>query len=576
VPAHKTAKLNASGMPDVPAIALELLDLSNHEDDLEHSVNKLIEKYPEFFNRLLGIINSDHFNLTTKVKSIYQAISVSGIDRVSQIAIIQVIYRSLNQYKISGIDMQAFWQDSLRRAVSARMIGELIGLDASSCFTAGFIQDIGYLLLFLEQPDKGALWGEFRKREPEARLSMEQNIFNQQHDSLLAKFMQSWNIFPHLQAQLSLHHHCGEKELVKSGLSDLDKQLCKVIHCADWMAAVYTADDKSHVINRCRKVLSEDFCMEPYRAEELLEAIPDEVDLTALVLGIHIKDHVAFSQILYEANIRLNEDNVNFQELTLRLEQALDERDRLAKEINRELNLAREIQQSLLPESQGDHFPVNGINISAKILSGDFYDFFELDNGDIYFNLGDVSGKGVNAALLMAKTSSLFRCLGKRINEPGQLMYEINNELCETSIHGMFVTMVAGIYCPEKDEIHLVNAGNPPALLFLEGGICQEFEATAPPLGVMPNTIYSEYIINLNEGSLYIYSDGVTEGYVNENSMLELGGLFKLIANMSDNLKPVERLNNIIDKITNTEQPLRDDVTLLLLEKPKGLKNEKV
>jgi len=574
VPAHKTANLNAPGMPDVPVIALELLDLANHEGDLQQAVDKLIEKYPTFFSRLLSIINSDHFNLTTKVKNIYQAISLSGIERVSQLAIIQVVYRSLNQYKIVGLDMQAFWQDSLRRAVSAKMIGELIGLDASLCFTAGFIQDVGYLLLFLEQPDKGALWGEFRKREPEARLSMEQNIFNLKHDSQLAKFMESWKIFPDIQTTLSLHHYSNRTELDNSDMSELNKQLCKVIHCADWMAAVYTADDKSHVINRCRKLLSEEFYMEPYRAEELLEAIPDEVDLTALVLGIHVKEHIAFSQILYEANIRLNEDNVNFQELTLRLEQALDERDRLAKEINRDLNLAREIQQSLLPASQGENFPVHGINISAKILSGDFYDFFELDNGNIYFNLGDVSGKGVNAALLMAKTSSLFRCLGKRIDEPGQLMYEINNELCETSIHGMFVTMVAGLYCPAKDEIHLVNAGNPPALLYLESGLCQEFEATAPPLGVMPDTIYSKYTINLNNRSLYIYSDGVTEGYVNEKSMLELGGLFKLIASMDKDLTPGERLKTIIDKFTHTAQPLRDDVTLLLLEKPKTLKND--
>ena len=410
--AHKTANSPHPNIPDVPAIAREFLELAHHADDMEQTVNKLIEKYPPFFKRLLNIINSDHFNLTTKVKNIYQAINLSGIERVTQIAIIQIIYRSLNQYKIIGLDMEAFWQDSLRRAVSAKMLGELIGLDASQCFTAGFIQDIGHLLLFLEQPDKGSLWSEFRKREPEARLSMEQNVFNLQHDVKLSEFMDAWNIFPQIKYQLSQHHHCRKSSLNDFGLSELDQQLCKIVRCADWMTSVYTADDKSYVINRCRKMLTEDFFMESYRAEELLEAMPDEVDLTALVLGIHVHEQIAFSQILYEANIRLNEDNVNFQELTLRLEQALDERDRLAKEINRDLNLAREIQQSLLPASQGDSFPVNGINISAKILSGDFYDFFELDNGDIYFNLGDVSGKGVNAALLMAKTCSLFRCLG--------------------------------------------------------------------------------------------------------------------------------------------------------------------
>jgi len=302
----------------------------------------------------------------------------------------------------------------------------------------------------------------------------------------------------------------------------------------------------------------------------MLESIPDEVELSAAALVIEIDEHIAFSQILYQANIRLNEDNVNFQELTLRLEQALDERDRLAAEINRELSLAREIQQSLLPVNQGDNYPVVGMNISAKMLSGDFYDFFELENGDIYFNLGDVSGKGVNAALLMAKTCSLFRCLGKRIKQPGQLLYEINNELCETSVHGMFVTMVAGVYTPSSGEIRLVNAGNPPALLFTESGLCREFEATAPPLGVISNTIYTEYEINLQNDSLYIYSDGVTEGYTADDSTLELSGLFKLIAGLSSNLSAIERLKKIVESITHTAKPLRDDVTLLLLEKPEN------
>ncbi len=554
-------------MYTAPDIVRELLELSKCQADLESAVDLLSEKYPQFFQRLLLIINSDHFNLSNKVDSVYEAISQEGIERVTQLVIVQIIYRSFNQYKILALDMQAFWQDSLRRAVSAKMMGELIGLDSALCFTAGFIQDIGFLLLFLEQPNKGVLWSEFRKREPEARLSMEKNVFNAQHDIKLKQFMLAWDIFPAIQAQLAWHHQCDAKS--ENELLGLDEQLCKVLHCADLMTSVFTADDKSHVINRYRKILSEDFQMEPYRAEGLLEAIPDEVDVTAQLLDIEVEEHVVFSQILFEANIRLNEDNVNFQELTMRLEQALDERDQLAKELNRDLNLAREIQKSLLPVEQGADFPVHGINISAKILSGDFYDYFELENGDIYFNLGDVSGKGVNAALLMAKTSSLFRCLGKRIYDPGQLMYEINNELCETSIHGMFVTMIAGLYCAETDEIKLVNAGNPPALLFMQDGICQEFEATAPPLGVMPDTIYTNYTIKLKNGSLCLYSDGVTEGYVSETSMLELSGLYKLMATMDKTLPAKQRLKLIVEKITNTGIPLRDDVTLLLLEKSK-------
>jgi len=545
----------------MPAIAQSFLRLEKLQSGQAHAVSQLVQQYPLFYQRILNIVNSDHFNRSDKVDDIHQAIQRHGFEHISQLVIVQTVYRTLNQYKVTGLDMQLFWQDCLRRAVSARMMGEMIGLDANRCYTAGFMQDIGFLLMFLQQPNKGMLWPEFHKREPEARYSMEQNVFNQTHDAQLEDFFKSWKMIPELQAAMVHHHSCD-----MAGLAPLDEQLCSVLKCADWISAVYTADDKSHVLNRFRKLLADDFEMEPYRAEGLLESIPDEVDLSSLILDMPVGEHIAFSQILYQANIRLNEDNVNFQELTLRLENALDERDRLAAEINRDLNQAREIQQSLLPPFREDSYPVNGINISAKILSGDFYDYFELENGDIYFNLGDVSGKGVNAALLMAKTSSLFRCLGKRISDPGKLLYEVNNELCETSVHGMFVTMVAGLYRPTTGDIKLVNAGNPPALLFTEDGLCREFEATAPPLGVLPDTLYTEYEFNLYKGSLYIYSDGVTEGYIDEDSMLELSGLFKLISNMDEKQPAQIRLKNIVDQFTQNAQPLRDDVTLLLIE----------
>ena len=345
-----------------------------------------------------------------------------------------------------------------------------------------------------------------------------------------------------------------------------DKQLCRVLNCADWMASVYTAVDKSFVINRCRDILTGYFHMESYRTEELLAAIPDELVLTSQALGIATKQHIEFSQILYQANIKLNEDNINFQELTRRLEQALDERDQLAMELNRDLGLAREIQQSLLPPTMEADFPVCGINISARDLSGDFYDYFRLPDGRIYFNLGDVSGKGVNAALLMAKTSSLFRCLGKRITSPAELLADVNTELCETSIHGMFVTLIAGIYDPDTGYVKLVNAGNPPALLFTPEGLATEIEANAPPLGVLADAEFPEIEFKLANKSLYMVSDGVTEGFVSEGEMLGLSGLFKTIAVMDKSLPAQQRIQAIVDRFDDTSVPFRDDVTILLLE----------
>jgi phosphoserine phosphatase RsbU/P len=548
-------------IPPIPDIARRFLSLSRESETRSEHVQAFLSEYPEFFKSLLLIINSDHFNLTTKVQSIEQAIELTGFERVCHLMLCLVVYKTFNRLNIRGLDLKEYWEDSLRRAVSARMIGEIIGLDGSRCFAAGFLQDLGFLLLFVLSPNKGALWPEFRKREPEARYSMESNIFNLNHDQVMTLLCDKWDLPDEISLAMTHHHKTEQKEL-----HALDNQLSKVLYCADWLTSVYAAVDKNFVIGRCRGILIENFEMEGFRAEEILAAMPDEIDLTALALGIEIKDHIEFSQILYEANIKLSEDNVNFQELTLRLEQALEERDKLAAELNRELSLAREIQRSLLPPDMGSNYPIVGINISARDLSGDFYDYFTLPDGRIYFNLGDVSGKGINAALLMAKTSSLFRCLGKSIDDPEELLSQINTELCETSIHGMFVTMVAGIYDPSTNKLKLVNAGNPPALLFSPEGLARELDAKGPPLGVLSEANFPATEIELKNHSLYIFSDGVTEGIVDGGDMMGISGLFKMIAKLDSKLSPMERLNKITDKLKNTSLPCRDDITLLLLE----------
>ena len=555
--------IHASNIPVIPDIASRFLRLyDNHRFD-HAACEQLREQYPDFFKRLLTVINADHFNLTTKAGSVEEAIRLAGFEHVCQLMLCLVVHRTFSALRIRGVDQVLFWEDSLRRAVSARMLGELTGLDAGLCFTAGLLQDVGFFLLFLLSPDKGMLWTEFRKREPDARYSMERNIFNMNHDQAMELFCQQWSLQDLIAKPVLAHHRCE-----KIDSTEPDRQLCKVLHCADWMAAVYVAVDKNFVINRCRQILAETFEMERYRTEELLAAIPDEINLTSAVLGIPVKEHIRFSQVLFEANIKLSEDNLNFQELTLRLDQALDERDRLSAELNKELGLAREIQRSLLPADMGEHFPLTGINISARDLSGDFYDYFTLPDGRIYFNLGDVSGKGVNAALLMAKTSSLFRGLGKRIDQPGELLAQINIELCETSIHGMFVTLVAGIYDPKTGLLKLVNAGNPPALLFTPEGLAREIEAGAPPLGVLEDTVFPEIVLNLGDNSLYMFSDGVTEGYTENGETLGLSGLFKTIATMPEQLTSHQRIERIVKRIRHDAQSLlRDDVTILLLEK---------
>lgn len=242
--------------------------------------------------------------------------------------------------------------------------------------------------------------------------------------------------------------------------------------------------------------------------------------------------------------------------------EALVEQER----VKRELELAGEIQRSLLPAARPDPFPVHGVNLPARTVSGDFFDFFELEDGCICFNLGDVSGKGMNAALLMAKTASLYRCLGKTERSPGRLLGIINREICETATRGMFVTMAAGMFDPATGRVRLANAGHEPPLYRNRDGEYRALPAEMPPLGILPEIAdsFPETEISLDGGILYIFSDGVTEGYVEGGKTLEVDGL-KAILDAEAELPVADRLHAVINRLRRTGRPLRDDLTLLAI-----------
>ena len=242
--------------------------------------------------------------------------------------------------------------------------------------------------------------------------------------------------------------------------------------------------------------------------------------------------------------------------------EALVEQER----VRRELELAAEIQRSLLPSARPEPFPVHGINMPARTVSGDFYDFFEVEDGCICFNLGDVSGKGMNAALLMAKTASLYRCLGKTVRDPGRLLAIINREICETTTRGMFVTMVGGIFDPATGRVRIANAGHEPPLYRDRDGNYRALPAELPPLGILPMAgpegDFPETELYLEGGTLYVFSDGVTEGYVEGKKTLEVTGL-KAILDANAEVPTADRLNAVVDKLRRGGKRLRDDLTLV-------------
>ena len=216
--------------------------------------------------------------------------------------------------------------------------------------------------------------------------------------------------------------------------------------------------------------------------------------------------------------------------------------------IQKEVEIVGEIQKSLLSQNKKDNFPIAGINIPAKVVSGDFYNFSDLGEGKYGFGVADVSGKGIKSSLLMSKASSLYRCLSKTMFSTSELLMLLNDEICETISRGMFVTMMVGIYDSNKKELKLSSAGHEPPLILKKDGTFSTFEEAGPPLGIMAKTKYTENTISFDESSMYIFTDGITEIKDPKGEMLGSDGFKEYISKYQS--KPNnERLKIIIDDI---------------------------
>ena len=233
--------------------------------------------------------------------------------------------------------------------------------------------------------------------------------------------------------------------------------------------------------------------------------------------------------------------------------------------IQKEVEIVGEIQKSLLSKNKDEKFPISGINIPAKVVSGDFYNFSDLGDGRYGFGVADVSGKGIKSSLLMSKASSLYRCLSKTNFSASNLLFQLNNEICETISRGMFVTMLIGIYDSNKKELLLSSAGHEPPLILSADGAFSNFSEAGPPLGIMPKTKYPEHTLSFENSSMYIFTDGITEIKNPSGEMLGSEGFENYIKKYQST--PInERLKTMIDDILNAGHVQKDDLTIVVID----------
>jgi Amt family ammonium transporter len=213
-----------------------------------------------------------------------------------------------------------------------------------------------------------------------------------------------------------------------------------------------------------------------------------------------------------------------------RLEQTEKQKNKWKNRVSQEIKLAMDVQKRLMPKRDMNHYPIFGLNIPAREISGDFYDFF-LHDDEVYFTLSDVSGKGVNAGMVMAKAITLFKIFAKQKFRPNEILFEMNNDLNETNPSGTFITSIVGRYNLKSDLVEIANAGHQPALL-RNGEEFKEFSSSSVPLAVTNHkdeSVYKLESFNLNSGRIYCFTDGFSECVDENKKEIGIDGVKELI-----------------------------------------------
>src|SRR3954469_7019331 len=234
-----------------------------------------------------------------------------------------------------------------------------------------------------------------------------------------------------------------------------------------------------------------------------------------------------------------------------------------------ELEVARLIQQHFLPKELPDlpGWHVAAYYRPAREVGGDFYDVIPLSDGRVGFVVGDVTDKGVPAALVMSATRSVLRASAQRLIEPGLVLERVNEHLCPDMPEKMFVTCLYGVLDPSTGHLRFANAGHDLPYVKTADGIV-ELRARGMPLGLMPGMLYEEKEAILAPGeSVLLHSDGIVEAHDPARQMFGFPRLKQTVAENPGGQALIDHVISELESFTGEDAEQEDDITMVTLER---------
>jgi serine phosphatase RsbU (regulator of sigma subunit)/anti-sigma regulatory factor (Ser/Thr protein kinase) len=237
-----------------------------------------------------------------------------------------------------------------------------------------------------------------------------------------------------------------------------------------------------------------------------------------------------------------------------------------------ELEVARLIQQNFLPKELPDlpGWQIAAYYRPAREVGGDFYDVIPLPDGRVAFVVGDVTDKGVPAALVMSATRSVLRASAPRLVEPGAVLERVNELLCPDMPAKMFVTCLYGVLDPATGHLRFANAGHDLPYVKTADGVV-ELRARGMPLGLMPGMAYEEKDTVLQHGeSVLLHSDGIVEAHDPDRGMFGFPRLKETVAGSEGGQALIDRVLSELEAFSGPDAEQEDDITMVTLERSAG------
>ena len=297
---------------------------------------------------------------------------------------------------------------------------------------------------------------------------------------------------------------------------------------------------------------------------ELMGVAPTGREVSYKAIVIH---RISGGKIAEEWGLTTSESELMGQRL---------EQERIERElIEQELGLARSIQQASLPKEvpRLEGWQISPYYQPAREVGGDFYDFFDLEDGRVVVVVGDATGKGMPAALIAEATSNMLRAVAQALgsSSPGGVLSRVNETLLARIPDNMFVTCFYAILDPNSGSLSYANAGHDLPYLW-QSGEAQELRARGMPLGLMPGMDYEEKEITLqaDEAALF-YSDGLVEAHDPKGEMFGFPRLRELVAEHGEKRSLGDFLLEKLYTFTGEGWEQEDDITLLTLRRSASL-----